>query len=199
MREETEFTEQFGTVDISLPKTLVITTEGFDLFAKQNDIYEVLTDIQNDREIEEVFLDTHFPEELRQDLLLFLQHTDYPLAVRSSAIHEDAHYRASAGAYTTYMLPNNAADITIRLKQLIRAIQLIYSSLFQEIPRILAKNSVYRQEEDKMAAEVAGGAPPPPPGGNDDNRRRREDEELTWSDSTDKSIDEVTIEELNEE
>ncbi len=154
LREQTEFAEEFKTVEISLPKTMVITTEGFDLFAKQNSIYEALTDIEDDREIEKAFTNTRFPEELRQDLLLFLQHTNYPLAIRSSAILEDAHYRASAGAYTTYMLPNNSADIEIRLRQLIRAIQLIYSSLFQEIPRILAKNSVYRQEEDKMAVII---------------------------------------------
>ncbi len=154
LREQTDFSTQFQSIDISLPKTLVITTEGFDLFARQNGIYETLTGIEDDRKIEETFINTHFPEELHQDLLLFLQYTDYPLAVRSSAILEDAHYRASAGAYTTYMLPNNDPKLEVRLEQLIRAIQLIYSSLFQEIPRILAKNSVYRQEEDKMAVII---------------------------------------------
>ena len=152
--EEKDFKQQFDEIEISLPKTMVITTEGFDLFAKQNNIFETLTNLSNDKEIEATFLKTSFPEELRQDLLLFLQHTEYPLAVRSSAILEDAHYRASAGAYTTYMLPNNNPDVNIRLEQLIEAITLVYSSIFQETPRILAKNSIYRQEDDKMAVII---------------------------------------------
>lgn len=154
LREEQELIEQFTTINFSLPKTVVITTEGFDLFARNNQIFESLSDVEDDDAIQRTFLNTHFPEELQTDLLLFLTHTNYPLAVRSSAILEDAHYRASAGAYTTYMLPNNDADIQIRLQQLIRAIKLVYSSIFQEIPRMLAQNSVYRQEEDKMAVII---------------------------------------------
>jgi len=154
LRRETNFTTSFTGVDISLPKTMVITTEGFDRFAQLNDIYEAFADIEDDTRIKEAFLTTEFPEELKEDLLLYLEHTNYPLAIRSSAILEDAHYRASAGAYNTYMLPNNAADIEHRLEQLTRAVKLIYSSLFQQTPRILAKNSVYRQEEDKMAVII---------------------------------------------
>ncbi|MEE4239977.1 MAG: DUF5752 family protein [Desulfopila sp.] len=154
LRDETETTRQFDSVAISLPKTMVITTEGFDRFAQLNTIYTSFTAMEDDREIEKAFLKTAFPEELRQDLRVFLEHSNYPLAVRSSAILEDAHYRASAGAYNTYMLPNNSPDITVRLEHLIMAIKLIYSSIFQETPRILARNSVYRQEEDKMAVII---------------------------------------------
>lgn len=154
LREEVDFLEHFDSVTISLPKTLVITTEGFDRFAQLNGIYETFTEIEDDSRIQQAFLNASFPKELEEDLRLFLKHTEYPLAIRSSAILEDAHYRASAGAYTTYMLPNNDADIDIRLQQLLGAVKLIYSSLFQETPRILAKNSVYRQEEDKMAVII---------------------------------------------
>lgn len=154
LREKSNFDEQFETVDISLPKTLVISTEGFDLFAEVNSIYETFNAIQSDASIEETFLQTVFPDQLREDLMVFLEHTTYPLAIRSSAILEDAHYRASAGAYTTYMLPNNHEDINVRLERLIMAIKLIYSSIFKETPRILAKNSIYRQEEDKMAVII---------------------------------------------
>jgi Pyruvate phosphate dikinase, AMP/ATP-binding domain len=145
---------QFEDIQFSLPKTMVITTEGFDLFAEQNNIFETLTHFSGDAEIERIFHRTSFPERLRQDLHLFLEHTHYPLAVRSSAILEDAHYRASAGAYNTYMLPNNDGNIEVRLEQLIEAIKLIYSSIFQESSRILAKHSVYHQEDDKMAVIV---------------------------------------------
>lgn len=154
LREKSDFDQQFESVDISLPKTLVISTEGFDLFAEENSIHETNTGTRSDKHIEEIFLELSFPEQLCQDLLVYLEHTRYPLAIRSSAILEDAHYRASAGAYTTYMLPNNDEDIQVRLEHLIKAIKLIYSSLFKETPRILAKNSIYRQEEDKMAVII---------------------------------------------
>ncbi len=154
LREEIDIVSPFDSITISLPKTMVITTEGFDIFAKLNNIYTFFTGIEDDEEIEKGFLKTAFPEELREDILVFLKHTTFPLAVRSSAILEDAHYRASAGAYNTYMLPNNDPDINVRLDHLVRSIKLIYSSIFQETPRILAKTSAYRQEEDKMAVII---------------------------------------------
>ncbi len=154
LSEEGRNAVQFDDIQFSLPKTMVITTEGFDLFAVQNNIFETLNHVSGDAEIEQIFLRSSFPEELHQDLRLFLEHSNYPLAIRSSAILEDAHYRASAGAYTTYMLPNNDDNIEVRLEQVIEAIKLIYSSIFKETPRNLAKNSVYRQEDDKMAVIV---------------------------------------------
>ncbi len=154
LRDENDFVKQFETIDFSLPKTMVITTEGFDRFTKLNNIHESLSGGESDTEIESFFKTTSFPQEIMEDLAVFLKHTNYPLAVRSSAILEDAHYRASAGAYTTYMLPNDNDDIEVRLQQLIEAVKLVYSSVFQETPKILAKNSVYRQEEDKMAVII---------------------------------------------
>lgn len=154
LRQETRLVQEFDSVTISLPKTMVIATEGFDLFIKQNNIHELLTGTESDETIKAIFTRAPFPTELYQDLLIFLKHTAYPLAIRSSAILEDAHYRASAGAYATYMLPNNDPSIEVRLQQLIDAIKLVYSSVYQETPRILAKNSAYRQEEDKMAVII---------------------------------------------
>ena len=154
LRQDTELARQFESVNISLPKTMVISTEGFDFFVRKNNVYELLSGSESDEEIEQIFRNCRFPTELYQDLLIFLRHTDYPLAVRSSAILEDAHYRASAGAYATYMLPNNHPELEVRLEQLIEAIKLVYSSVFQETPRILAKNTVYRQEDDKMAVII---------------------------------------------
>lgn len=153
-RDKHDIANQFDSVSISLPRTLVITTEIFDLFAEENSIYETLTGVKDDASIEKGFLTTTVPEKLRQNLLTYLDQAHYPLAIRSSAILEDAHYRASAGAYTTYMLPNNDPDINVRLDHLTRAIKLIYSSVFKETPRILARNSVYRQEDDKMAVLI---------------------------------------------
>ncbi len=153
-RENSQLQDKFPNVDISLPKIVVITTEGFDSFESENDTKDFLKNIKTDKEIEEHFKDSRFPEWLREDLKVYLEHVHYPLAVRSSAILEDAHYRASAGAYNTYMVPNNHPYIEVRLDQLIQAIKLVYSSLYMETPRVLAKHSIYRPEEDKMAVII---------------------------------------------
>lgn len=153
-RGETCLHKKFSDVDIVLPKTVVVTTEGFDAFESRNNTKQLLKHLRSDEEIENHFKRSAFPGWLRQDLKTFLKHKITPLAVRSSAILEDAHYRASAGAYSSYMLPNNHPDIMVRLEQLILAIKLVYSSVYKETPRILAKNSVYRPEEDKMAVII---------------------------------------------
>ncbi|MBF0233596.1 MAG: hypothetical protein HQK65_11235, partial [Desulfamplus sp.] len=153
-REQSEFQDKFPDIDITLPKTVVITTEGFDDFAKQNNTRDFLKTTKSDKEIIDHFKTSDFPDWLYHDLKAYLKTVTYPLAVRSSAILEDAHYRPSAGAYNTYMLPNNHPDVDIRLKQLVQAIKLVYASVYQEAPRLLAKNSVYRLEEDKMAVII---------------------------------------------
>ncbi len=145
---------KYDEIDISFPKTVVITTEGFDMFADANGIYDCINSPLSDQELQEIFHNAIFPESLSKDLSVFLQQVTSPLAVRSSAILEDAHFRASAGAYKTYMLPNNEEDQQLRLGKLIEAIKLIYASIFQEAPRTLAKNSFYRQEDDKMAVII---------------------------------------------
>ncbi len=146
--------QKFAEINISFPKTVVVTTEGFDMFAADNNIYDCINSTLNDKEIQEIFRNANFPEPLTKDLSVFLQQVTSPLAIRSSAILEDAHFRASAGAYKTYMLPNNEEEHQIRLERLIEAIKLIYASLFQEAPRTLARNSIYRQEDDKMAVII---------------------------------------------
>ncbi|MBF0377182.1 MAG: phosphoenolpyruvate synthase PpsA [Desulfamplus sp.] len=161
-REKSEFQAKFLNVDITLPKTVVITTEGFDDFESLNNTRSFLNTklllnndtALSDREIIEHFKKAEFPEWLSNDLKAYLKHVKYPLAVRSSAILEDAHYRPSAGAYKTYMLANNHPELKVRLQQLIQAIKLVYASIYQEMPRTLARNSVFRPEEDKMAVII---------------------------------------------
>lgn len=153
-RETSELQDLFPTGNIVLPRIVAITTDGFDAFEQENDIRKFRKKIYTDMEIETYFKKASFPQWLANDLRTFLRHTEGPLAVRSSAILEDAHYRPSAGAYNTYMLPNNHPKIQVRLDQLIQAIKLVYSSLYKEAPRVLARHSIYRPEEDKMAVII---------------------------------------------
>jgi len=153
-QETSELQYLFPEGNIVMPRIVVITTDGFDAFELENDIRKFRKEIHTDVEIESYFKKASFPQWLANNLRTFLRHTQGPLAVRSSAILEDSHYRPSAGAYTTYMLPNNHPKIQVRLAQLIQAVKLVYSSLYKEAPRVLARHSIYRPEEDKMAVII---------------------------------------------
>ncbi len=153
-KELSDIQNLFPEFNIVLPRIVVITTDGFDAFEQENDTRKFRKEMHSDLDIETQFKKAHFPEWLANDLRTFLRHTEGPLAVRSSAILEDAHYRPSAGAYNTYMLPNNHPKIAVRLEQLIQAIKLVYSSVYKEAPQVMARNTIYRPEEDKMAVII---------------------------------------------
>lgn len=154
LRENNTIQERFPDCDIVVPKTVVISTEGFDSFEEANETKAFLAGTHTDDDIAGHFKKAVFPDWLAIDLKVFLKHATYPLAVRSSAILEDAHYRPSAGAYSTFMVPNNHPDAEVRLNQLIHAIKLVYASVYFEAPRLLARSTVFRPEEDKMAVII---------------------------------------------
>jgi len=144
----------YGHVDIFIPQTLIITTEGFDDFIEQNAIWSQLSFKMSDDEIARLFLDADFPEWIVKDLRSFLAHIRYPLAVRSSSLLEDAQFRAYAGLYKTYMLANDDPDLDCRLHQLIDAIKLVYASTYFKAPRDFSRRVGHRTEEEKMAVMV---------------------------------------------
>jgi len=159
LNKETELQEQFPNVKIGIPKILVITTEGFDSFMAQNISGSLPDNLQadtacEDADIVERFMQSDFPENLRSDLGIFLSKTKYPLAVRSSSLLEDAQYIPCAGIYKTYMVPNNNPDLLVRVDQLVRAIKLVYASIYLAIPRAAAGTGMHRTEEEKMAVII---------------------------------------------
>ena len=74
---------------------------------------------QRDAAIIEIFKKATLPDWLKQDLEVFVAHADYPLAVRSSSLLEDAQFQPFAGIYRTYMLPNCEPDLSVRLERLV--------------------------------------------------------------------------------
>jgi pyruvate phosphate dikinase-like enzyme len=143
--------KKFPKTRISIPKTLVITTEIFDSFLEINNLK--VCD-ESDVSIAEKFLKSDFPRSVLTDLTAYLSHAKKPLAVRSSSLLEDAHFQPFAGIYKTYMIPNNNPDFSIRLKHLVRAIKLVYASTYFEAPRFYSKNTPHRIEEEKMAVVI---------------------------------------------
>lgn len=151
LKDNPEFQKKFQDIIIGVPKTLVISTENFDTFIGQNNLKDLLGSDISDASISEIFLNARFPDRLRYDLEMFLRHTDYPLAVRSSSLLEDAQFQPFAGIYKTMMLPNRHYDLAQRLEQLITAIKLVYASTYMEAPRSYAKSTLHRIEDEKMA------------------------------------------------
>ncbi|MEJ2166458.1 MAG: PEP/pyruvate-binding domain-containing protein [Desulfobacterales bacterium] len=153
-KEHPDLHKKFKDVDIQVPKSLVLSTEGFDAFISANDLKELATTEQSDAEIAGLFLKAQFPEWLQTDLKLFAAHAHYPLAVRSSSLLEDVQFQPFAGIYKTYMLPNNHPDPAVRLEHLIMAIKLVYASTYYDSPRSYAKSTSHRMEDEKMAVVI---------------------------------------------
>ncbi|MGD2271352.1 MAG: PEP/pyruvate-binding domain-containing protein [Desulfobacterales bacterium] len=154
LKENPVLRNNFKDVDIGVPKTLVISTEGFDDFISQNDLKDIPTRDLKDAQICAMFLASALPDWLRHGLSMFLSHVDYPLAVRSSSLLEDAQFQPFAGIYNTYMLPNRHQDLETRLARLVQAIKLVYASTYMEVPRSYAKSTLHRLEDEKMAVVI---------------------------------------------
>ena len=148
------FLGKYASLHISIPKTLVITTEGFDEFIETNSLKPLAKSSQTDAEIAGQFLQAPLPQWIVDQLCLYLSKTKYPLAVRSSGLLEDAQNRAYAGLYKTYMLSNDNPDFQYRLEELCCAVKLVYASTYFRNPKRFAQRVGHRTEEEKMAVIV---------------------------------------------
>jgi len=150
LKNSPRFLEQFQDVDITVPKTLVVSTDGFDSFISENNLEEVATGDFSDEEIIRLFTTAQLPDWLQHNLEQYLNHARYPLAVRSSSLLEDARFQPFAGIYKTYMIPNNHPHLSERLEQLILAMKLVYASTYGVNARAYVKNTFHRTEDEKM-------------------------------------------------
>ena len=141
---------KYPDVEIIIPRTLVITTECFDQFIETNDLKGHSKGDEPDELIAKAFLEAEFPDNIARSLRAYLEQVNFPLAVRSSGLLEDAQFRAYAGLYRTYMIPNDSTDLEIRLNHLIEAIKLVYASTYFQGPKSFARRVGQRTEEEKM-------------------------------------------------
>ena len=146
--------DRFPDVEIAVPATAVVATDVFDAFLDGSGLRELALGPASDAEIAEAFLAAKLPEFIYEDLGVFLREVDYPLAVRSSSLLEDAQHQPFAGVYRTYMIPNNHADLSVRLDQLCDAIKLVYASTFYQGAKSYLAATSNRVEEEKMAVVI---------------------------------------------
>lgn len=153
-----EFEEKYDDVKIRIPQTFIIGTNEFDYFIEHNNIDSGIT-LKSDDEIRDVFCNSELSEDLMIILEKFVEKIKYPLAVRSSGLLEDSQSQPFAGIYETYMLPNNCGDDKVRLKKIVAAIKLVFSSVYQKNTRRYIESINYKMEEEKMAVilqEIVG-------------------------------------------
>ena len=162
MREllERDVSRQFATVvSVNIPTLVVIGTEHFDRFLRQNDLYETAFSDTRDDLLAHAFQKTELPAQLVGDLRALIAKIHTPLAIRSSSMLEDAIFRPFAGVYGTKMIPNNQHDPDVRFARLVEAIKYVYASTFFGAAKRYMAATGNSPADEKMAViiqEVVG-------------------------------------------
>ena len=146
--------DRFAGVDIVIPNTLIITTEFFEEYIKENNLRHLAQSDMPNEHVADLFVRGQFSEKLRNQLRIYLEHVAGPIAVRSSSLLEDAKYRAYAGLYSTYMLTNESSDPALRLEQLLNALKMVYASTYYREPKAFSRRVGNRIEEERMAVII---------------------------------------------
>lgn len=146
-------------IETNIPTLTVIATDYFDLFMRQNDLYELaLADIRDDR-LARAFQKADLPAQLVGDLRSLISQVHTPLAIRSSSMLEDTMFEPFASVYKTKMIPNNHLDTDTRFKKLVEAIKYIYASTFFRDAKKYIQITKHKTVDEKMAViiqEVVG-------------------------------------------
>lgn len=148
-----DLVKKYPNVKVLIPRTVVIATDYFDQFIKENGLQYVIGSDITDEELLSEFASSRLPEGLIEDLRAYIKTATGPLAVRSSSKLEDSHYQPFAGIYSTYMIPlTQNEDQMLRL--LGKAIKSVYASIYFAASRayILATSNLL--SEEKMAVVI---------------------------------------------
>ncbi len=154
-----EIFNKFSEFDVSIPRTIVITTAYFDEYMKQNDLYEVALSNMDDRRIAHHFQKASLPVSILGDLRAIASKIKTPLAIRSSSLLEDSANTPMAGLYATKMIPGNQPGEDERFLKLTEAVKFIYASTFFTGPKSAMKatgNEIYNEKMAVIIQDVAG-------------------------------------------
>lgn len=150
--------DNFNGILISIPRTVVLCTDIFDEFMRDNRLYPLALSDAPDSEILDAFLRASLPSRLLEDFLTLFDSVDAPLAIRSSSLLEDSHYQPFAGVYSTYMIPH-LDDRARMLTMLCDAIKGVYASVFFADSKAYMTATSNVIDQEKMAViiqEVVG-------------------------------------------
>jgi hypothetical protein len=152
------FFEKYKDARVVIPHTVVLSTEVFDEFMQENDLYQIAVSGIKDEEILKSFVNARLPEHIYQDLGTIILQACSPLAVRSSSKLEDSYYQPFAGIYNTYMIPVVPVK-ALAIRMLENAIKCVYASVFFKTSKAYATATSNLIDEEKMGIiiqEVCG-------------------------------------------
>ena len=148
---------KYPGVHISIPRTVVLSTEVFDEFMEKHKLIGFVAKCNNDQEILEKFISKRLPDWVHEDIKSFLTVAKSPIAIRSSSVLEDSHYQPFAGVFATYMLPNTEKEKMIGM--MCKTIKSVMASAFFQNSKAYLRATSHTIEESKMAVilqEVTG-------------------------------------------
>ncbi|MGE5355849.1 MAG: PEP/pyruvate-binding domain-containing protein [Deltaproteobacteria bacterium] len=144
--------DYFPDLKLKIPKTAIIGISVFEEFIAKTGMD--INAVPSYEEVKSIFLATELNLRLKVKLLKILGHFTKPLAVRSSGSFEDSISQPFSGIFETYIIPNNNDDKNIRLQHLIKAIKLVFASVFSERSVNYAKALNIKIGDEKMAVVI---------------------------------------------
>ncbi len=150
---------KFKDVIITIPRTVVLSTDVFDEFMDSNNLHAIALSDMADEDILARFISSELPGWLYQDLYAFLAVSrNYPIAIRSSSKLEDSYFQSFAGIYSTYMIPR-VADNRYMVHLISDAIKEVYASVYYRMSKTYMAATSNILDEEKMGIiiqEVCG-------------------------------------------
>lgn len=145
--------DKYEDMSISIPRTVVVTTDWFDQFILDNGLQYVIDSELSDEEILSEFVASTLPDELISYLRVFARTCKGPLAVRSSSKLEDSSFQPFAGVYSTYMCPY-VENKDRMVREIAKAIKSVYASTYFNGSRNYIQASGNLLGEEKMAVII---------------------------------------------
>lgn len=139
----------FEDIVVTIPRTVVIGTDIFELFMEKNNLYEVALSELSDEDILDCFVRAKLPSLSDVYLRKFISVIDNPIAIRSSSVLEDSHFQPFAGIYSTYMV-SNTDHVDVVMKQISQAIKCVYASVFFKSSKAYMEATMNIIEEERM-------------------------------------------------
>jgi CheY-like chemotaxis protein len=153
--------KKYPGVVITIPRTVVLSTDVFDDFMEKNALLETALSDLSDEEILDFFLKADMPDWVQEDLKAFVEVLVNPVAVRSSSKLEDSHYQPFAGIYSTYMVPCDWDSRDHTLEMLTSAIKSVYASVYFKASKsyMAATSNVIDEEKMGIILQEVCGSP----------------------------------------
>ena len=151
--------EMFPELKITIPRSIVLSTDVFDIFMDHNHLSDLDFAHLSDQRIAAKFMEGELSATVLGDLRAFIKNTRKPLIVRSSGLLEDSLMQPFAGIYESVVFPNDSWEEDVRFQEVCNSIKYVYASTYFEKARTYIKNTPKHIGDEKMAVliqEVVG-------------------------------------------